>query len=168
MRRTLFITNIPKKASRKIVHELLIQAARMSSLHCDPEKGYAFADYETEEELEYACNVLGETRLFGSRLYFRRVEDETEVMVRGLGPEIDEVFLYDVFSKFGSCNVELGDAVGVVRYKRRSSALRAVEVTNGRTIGHSEITTECRDREPEPHDKGIGSAKSQSNPHRAA
>jgi splicing factor 3B subunit 4 len=143
MKKTLFITNIPQKASKKVIYELLIQAAKVSSFYCNPERGYAFADYETEEELEYTCSVLEETKIFGNRLYFRKVEDEAEIVVSGIGAEIDELFLYDVFSKFGSCQVELREAGrAVVKYKKRSSALRAMEVANGRVIGDSRITVE--------------------------
>ncbi|OEL13853.1 hypothetical protein BAE44_0025126 [Dichanthelium oligosanthes] len=59
--RTVYIGNLDEKVSERVLYEILIQAGHVIDLHipCDKEnnrlKGYAFAEYETEEIAHGAC-----------------------------------------------------------------------------------------------------------------
>lgn len=140
----LFITNIPNKVGRHLIYELLAQVSKIEHLHYDQSRGYCFVSYETPEELEYTYNVLQGVRVYGKRLYLSRVEDESRVTVRGIGEEIDEAFLWDVFSKFGPCSVEIDDKVGIITYRRRDCAIKAIRAISGKTIGDSEVVVEMQ------------------------
>ncbi|AFN83415.1 putative RNA-binding protein [Encephalitozoon romaleae SJ-2008] len=139
----LFITNIPTKTRKQLVYELLTQVSKISNLYYNQDKGYCFVSYETHEELDYTYKVLQGVKLYGKRLYFSKVEEQVRVVVRNIGQEIDEVFLWDVFSKFGPCHVEIdGDGLGIVVYRRKDSAIKAVDTVNRKIIGYSEVFVE--------------------------
>lgn len=138
----LFITNISTKVSRCVIYEVLIQASRISGFYYNQKKGYCFVEYHSREELEYTCAVLSGIKLHGRKLYLTKVEEQSRIIVRNIGAEIDEIFLWDVFSKFGSCRVELEEnGIGVVVYRKREHALRAM-VVDGKIIGNSRISVE--------------------------
>lgn len=142
----LFITNIPKKVNKYAMYELLIQTSKISEFHYDQEKGYCFASYETLEDLEYTCNVLRGVKLYGKRIYFNRVEKRAKILVRNIGNDIDDVFLWDVFGKFGSCHIEFREeSACIIVYKRREYALKAMETVNGKVIGNSNVSVEMCD-----------------------
>ncbi|KMV65894.1 hypothetical protein M970_071700 [Encephalitozoon cuniculi EcunIII-L] len=139
----LFITNIPSKARRQLIYELLTHVSRIGHLYYNQDRGYCFASYRTREESEYTYNVLRGVKLYGRRLYFSKVEEQVRVTVKNMGKEIDEVFLWDVFSKFGPCHVEInGDGFGTVVYRKRASAIKAVGSVNGKVIGNSKVSVE--------------------------
>ncbi|XP_039813181.1 splicing factor 3B subunit 4-like isoform X4 [Panicum virgatum] len=62
--RTVYIGNLDEKVSERILYEILIQAGPVIDLHIpfDKEnsrlKGYAFAEYETEEIAQYAVKLF--------------------------------------------------------------------------------------------------------------
>jgi hypothetical protein len=71
------IGNLDEKVSEKVLYEILIQAGHVVDLHipCDKEtgcrKGFAFAQYETEEIAQYAVGLFsGLVRLNGKTLKF--------------------------------------------------------------------------------------------------
>jgi splicing factor 3B subunit 4 len=68
---------LDEKVSEKVLYEILIQAGHVVDLHipCDKEtgrqKGFAFAQYETEEIAQYAVGLFsGLVRLNGKTLKF--------------------------------------------------------------------------------------------------
>jgi RNA recognition motif-containing protein len=68
---------LDEKVSERILYEILIQAGHVMDLHipCDKEnnrlKGYAFAEYETEEIAQYAVKLFsGLVRINGKTLKF--------------------------------------------------------------------------------------------------
>lgn len=141
----LFITNISNRASRYAVYELLAQTSKISGFHYNQNKGYCFAEFGSREELEYTCSILEGIKLYGKRIYFNRVEEQITLLVHGIGTEIDEAFLWDVFGKFGSCHVEICEGVGYVAYKKREHAAKAQENVDGRVIGNSAVSVELHE-----------------------
>lgn len=138
----LFITNISSRVSRYVIYELLIQVSKIYNFHYDQSKGYCFVEYETPEELEYTSNALKGVKLNGKRIYLNRVERRAKVLVKNLGTEIDTTFLWDVFNKFGPCHVKVEKRVGVVMYKKRECAAKAVKVVDGKRLGNSRVAVE--------------------------
>ncbi|WVZ67981.1 hypothetical protein U9M48_016980 [Paspalum notatum var. saurae] len=61
---TVFIGNLDEKVSERVLYEILIQAGHLVDLYipCEKEsnhpKGYAFAEYESEETAEYAVRLF--------------------------------------------------------------------------------------------------------------
>ncbi|OAY23916.2 hypothetical protein MANES_18G112700v8 [Manihot esculenta] len=61
---TVYIGNLDEKVSDRVLYDILIQAGRVVDLYIprdketDRPKGYAFAEYETEEIAEYAVKLF--------------------------------------------------------------------------------------------------------------
>ncbi|KAL6616476.1 hypothetical protein ACP70R_038746 [Stipagrostis hirtigluma subsp. patula] len=75
--RTVYIGNLDEKVSERVLYEILIQAGPVVDLHmpCDKEtnrpKGFAFAEYVTEEIAQYAVRLFsGLVRINGRILKF--------------------------------------------------------------------------------------------------
>ncbi|KAH9411074.1 hypothetical protein HK407_08g13480 [Ordospora pajunii] len=139
----LFITNIPSKVGKHLIYELLMQASKVESLYYNQRKGYCFATYKAHAELEYTCNVLKGVKLYGKRIYLAMAEQQSCITVNNIGSEADEILIWNVFSKFGSCHVEITDQrIALITYRKKEHASRAVAVVNGQTIGNSRVIVE--------------------------
>ncbi|ONM35961.1 RNA-binding (RRM/RBD/RNP motifs) family protein [Zea mays] len=75
--RTVFIGNLDEKVSERVLYEILIQAGHVVGLHVpsnkesNSRKGYAFAEYETEDIAQYAVRLFsGLVRINGKTLKF--------------------------------------------------------------------------------------------------
>ncbi|CAM0883879.1 unnamed protein product [Alopecurus aequalis] len=75
--RTVYVGNLDDKVSERVLYEILIQVGHIVDLHipCDKEtgrrKGFAFAQYETEEIANYAVALFsGLVQLNGKTLKF--------------------------------------------------------------------------------------------------
>ncbi|XP_066362139.1 spliceosome-associated protein 49-like isoform X1 [Miscanthus floridulus] len=74
---TVFIGNLDDKVPERVLYEILIQVGRVVDLHIPRDKetsrpkGYAFAEYETEEIAQYAIKLFsGLVRLQNKTLRF--------------------------------------------------------------------------------------------------
>ncbi|XP_010910349.1 uncharacterized protein [Elaeis guineensis] len=74
---TVYVGNLDEKISEKVLYEILIQVGRVVDLYIPRDKetnrhkGYAFAEYETEEIAEYAVKLFsGLVRLNNKTLKF--------------------------------------------------------------------------------------------------
>ncbi|PKU82184.1 protein HSH49 isoform X1 [Dendrobium catenatum] len=74
---TIFIGNLDEKVTERVLYEILIQAGYLVDLHLPRDKesnnhkGYAFAEYETEEVANYAVKLFsGLVRLYNKTLRF--------------------------------------------------------------------------------------------------
>ncbi|KAK8950963.1 hypothetical protein KSP39_PZI004491 [Platanthera zijinensis] len=74
---TIFIGNLDEKVTERVLYEILIQAGYLVDLHMPRDKesknhkGYAFAEYETEEVANYAIRLFsGLVRLHNKNLRF--------------------------------------------------------------------------------------------------
>ncbi|KAL8485770.1 hypothetical protein ACS0TY_027880 [Phlomoides rotata] len=61
---SVYIGNLDEKVGERVLYDILIQAGRVVDLHIprdketDKPKGYAFAEYESEEVAEYAVKLF--------------------------------------------------------------------------------------------------------------
>ncbi|XP_043698129.1 splicing factor 3B subunit 4 isoform X3 [Telopea speciosissima] len=74
---TVYIGNLDEKVSDKVLYEILIQVGRVVDLYIPRDKetnrpkGYAFAEYETEEVADYAVRLFsGLVTLYNRTLKF--------------------------------------------------------------------------------------------------
>ncbi|KAI7746960.1 hypothetical protein M8C21_021175, partial [Ambrosia artemisiifolia] len=74
---TVYIGNLDERVSDRVLYDILIQAGRVVDLHIprdketDKPKGFAFAEYETEEIAEYAVRLFtGRVTLYNRTLRF--------------------------------------------------------------------------------------------------
>lgn len=75
--RTVFIGNLDERVSDRVLYDILIQAGRIVDLYIprdkesDKPKGYAFAEYESEEIADYAVKLFsGLVTLYNRTLRF--------------------------------------------------------------------------------------------------
>ncbi|XP_015873748.2 uncharacterized protein LOC132799094 [Ziziphus jujuba] len=74
---TVYIGNLDERVNERVLYDILIQAGRVVDLYIprdketDRPKGYAFAEYETEEVAEYAVRLFsGLVTLYNRTLKF--------------------------------------------------------------------------------------------------
>ncbi|KAL4559636.1 hypothetical protein LXL04_031779 [Taraxacum kok-saghyz] len=74
---TVYIGNLDERVSDRVLYDILIQAGRVVDLHIprdketDKPKGFAFAEYETEESADYAVRLFtGLVTLYNRTLKF--------------------------------------------------------------------------------------------------
>ncbi|KAK9748957.1 hypothetical protein RND81_02G092800 [Saponaria officinalis] len=74
---TVFVGNLDERVTERVLYDILIQAGRVVDLHIpkdketDKHKGYAFAEYETEEIADYATRLFsGLVTLYSRTLRF--------------------------------------------------------------------------------------------------
>ncbi|KAJ6952329.1 hypothetical protein D5086_033486 [Populus alba] len=74
---SIYIGNLDERVSDRVLYDILIQAGRVVDLHIprdretDKPKGYAFAEYETEEIADYAVKLFsGLVTLYNRTLKF--------------------------------------------------------------------------------------------------
>lgn len=74
---TVYIGNLDERVSDRVLYDILIQAGRVVDLHIPRDKetnkpkGYAFAEYETEEVADYAVKLFsGLVTLYNRTLKF--------------------------------------------------------------------------------------------------
>ncbi|CAL9158676.1 unnamed protein product [Musa hybrid cultivar] len=75
--KTVYIGNLDEKVSERVLYEILIQVGRVVDLYIPRDKetnrhkGYAFAEYESEEIADYAVRLFsGLVRLHNKTLKF--------------------------------------------------------------------------------------------------
>ncbi|XP_062093526.1 uncharacterized protein LOC133799532 [Humulus lupulus] len=76
-RSTIYIGNLDERVSERVLYDILIQAGRVLDLYIprdketDKPKGFAFAEYETEEIADYAVRLFtGLVTLYNRTLKF--------------------------------------------------------------------------------------------------
>ncbi|XP_071690980.1 spliceosome-associated protein 49-like [Rutidosis leptorrhynchoides] len=74
---TVYVGNLDERVSDRVLYDILIQAGRVVDLHIprdketDRPKGFAFAEYETEEIADYAVRLFtGLVTLYNRTLRF--------------------------------------------------------------------------------------------------
>lgn len=74
---TVYIGNLDERVSDRVLYDILIQAGRVIDLHIprdketEKPKGFAFAEYETEEIADYAVKLFsGLVSLYNRTLKF--------------------------------------------------------------------------------------------------
>ncbi|KAL3515917.1 hypothetical protein ACH5RR_022819 [Cinchona calisaya] len=74
---TVYVGNLDEKVKERVIYDILIQAGRLANLYIpkdketDKPRGFAFAEYETEEAAEYAVKLFsGLVTLYNRTLKF--------------------------------------------------------------------------------------------------
>eukprot|EP00613_Pedinella_sp_CCMP2098_P001052 CAMPEP_0171635028 /NCGR_PEP_ID=MMETSP0990-20121206/26370_1 /TAXON_ID=483369 /ORGANISM="non described non described, Strain CCMP2098" /LENGTH=386 /DNA_ID=CAMNT_0012206489 /DNA_START=23 /DNA_END=1183 /DNA_ORIENTATION=- len=112
---TLWCGNLDDKVDEELLWELMLQAGPVVSLHLPKDKvtsthqGYAFIEFRSEEDAEYAKLVMNMVKLFGKPIKVNNASQDRRTMevganlfIGGLSEEVDEKLLYDTFSAFGA------------------------------------------------------------------
>jgi splicing factor 3B subunit 4 len=121
---TLWCGNLDEKVDEELLWELMLQAGPVVSLHMPKDKvttthqGFAFIEFRSEEDAEYAKLVMNMIKVYGKPLKCNHASQDRKAMdvganlfIGGLAEEVDEKLLYDTFSAFGT----LADTPKVMR-----------------------------------------------------
>lgn len=111
---TCYVGNLDDRVTDELVWELMLQAGplvhvylpkdRVSQLH----QGFAFAEYQTEQDANYACQVMNGIKMFGKPIRVNKASSDrrdldigANLFVGNLDPAVDERLLYETFCQFG-------------------------------------------------------------------
>lgn len=120
---SIYVGNIDPDADEALIYELFIQFGPLRLLLMPKDRilrlhqGFAFVEYKTLADAEFARHAVKGTRLYGRALRIKKLDGQTvadsghkapplsvgaRLFVGGLNTFIDEKYLEDVFSKFGT------------------------------------------------------------------
>ena len=111
---TIYVGNIDQKVTDEILWELFTQCGPVINVHLPKDKinndhqGFAFVEFRTEEDAEYAIKIMHMIKLFGKPIKVNRATQDkrtqeigANIFVGNLSEDVDEKVLKDVFSTFG-------------------------------------------------------------------
>ena len=112
---TCYIGNLDERATDALVWELMLQAGPVVNVHLPKDRisqahqGYGFAEFQTEQDAEYACKIMNGIKLFGKPLRVNKASSDRKqidiganLFVGNLDQNVDERILYDAFMSFGT------------------------------------------------------------------
>lgn len=169
---TCYIGNLDERITDALVWELCIQAGPVVSVHLPKDRvtqtvqGYGFVEFRSEQDAEYACNILNGIRLHGKPIRVNKSNADkrggengagagqgvgAELFIGNLDQMADEKVLYDTFSRFGlfasAPKVARDDkfaskGYGFISYTDFEAADAAIEHMNGQYLMNKEITVQ--------------------------
>lgn len=150
---------------------------RVTGLH----QGFAFVEFVTEEDADYAIKVLNLIKLFGKPIRVNKASSDRKnadgaeafaanLFVGNLHPDVDERVLYDTFSTFGKITqapkvgrdpeTGVSKGYGFVSFETFEEADAAIEAMNGQFLLNKPITVQYaykKDGKGERHGSQEGS-----------
>ncbi|KAN0060450.1 Spliceosome-associated protein 49 [Thecaphora frezii] len=160
---TCYVGNLDDRCTDALVWELMIQAGPLVHLHLPKDRitqthqGYAFAEFQTEADADYACKVMNGLKLYGKPIRVNKASSDKKqidiganLFVGNLDANVDERALYDAFSTFGQIvgvpKVARDPATGVsknfgfVSFDSFEAADAAIESLNNQFLLNRPIT----------------------------
>lgn len=184
---TLYVGNLDAKVDEELLWELFIQCGPLASVVLPRDRvtschqGYAFVEYKTTEDAEYAIKILNMVRLFGKPIRCNKSavtgqggsrpassEVGANIFVGGLSPEIDEGYIQDTFSAFGSVTFTkimrdpttmVSKGFGFVSFDSFAAADAAIAAMNGQYLGNRPISVSYSQKK----DNGTGKLSSETH-----
>ncbi|KAH8738598.1 U2 snRNP [Cryptosporidium ryanae] len=111
---TLYCGNIDNKVDEELLAELFSQCGPVRSVHIPRDKvtgnhsGFGFIEFENVSDVEYAQKIMNSVKLYTKQIRCSRASNDRKPLdiganlyVGNLAPEIDEKFLFQIFSNFG-------------------------------------------------------------------
>lgn len=160
---TCYVGNIDERATDPLMWELMTQAGPLVNLHLPKDRitqshqGYGFAEFQTEQDADYACKVMNGLKLYGKPIRVNKASNDRKqidiganLFVGSLDPAVDERLLYEAFSTFGNIvgvpKVARDAATaesknfGFVSFDSFEAADAAIEALNGQFLLNKNIT----------------------------
>ncbi|PWN46925.1 RNA-binding domain-containing protein [Violaceomyces palustris] len=160
---TCYVGNLDDRATDALVWELMLQAGPIVNIHLPKDRitqthqGYGFAEFQTEEDADYACKVLNGIKLFGKPLRINKASSDKKqidiganLFVGNLDANVDERTLYETFSTFGAVvglpkvardpTTGVSKNFGFVSYDSFEAADAAIESLNNQFLLNRPIT----------------------------
>ena len=112
---TLWVGGLDPSVSEELLYELFLQCGPVTSVHIPKDKvtaqqaNYAFVEFASAADADYASRVLSNVRLCGKPLRINRAAADKQgdegyhakLFIGNLDAEVDEKLLYDTFAQFG-------------------------------------------------------------------
>ncbi|KAI4388902.1 hypothetical protein MLD38_001190 [Melastoma candidum] len=131
---TVYVGNLDERVSERVLYDILIQAGRVVDLHVpkdretDKPKGYAFAEYESEEIANYAVKLFsGLVTLYNRTLKFAISGQDKASANNGLAAATCQNQSY----RTNNNGTETGDNPGGLSGSYRFSAYSSGSRSNG-------------------------------------
>lgn len=160
---TCYVGNIDERATDALMWELMTQAGPLVNLHLPKDRitqshqGYGFAEFQTEQDADYACKVMNGLKLYGKPIRVNKASNDRKqidiganLFVGSLDPAVDERLLFEAFTTFGNIvgvPKVARDAVtaesknfGFVSFDSFEAADAAIEALNGQFLLNKNIT----------------------------
>jgi splicing factor 3B subunit 4 len=170
---TCYIGNLDERITDALVWELCIQAGPVVSVHLPKDRvtqavqGYGFVEFRSEQDAEYACNILNGIRMYGKPIRVNKSNADkrggenggpgatqgvgAELFIGNLDQMVDEKVLYDTFSRFGlfasAPKIARDDkfvskGYGFISYTDFDGADAAIEHMHGQYLMNKEVTVQ--------------------------
>ena len=111
---TIYVGNIDLRVNEEILWELFTQCGPVINLHLPKDKisndhqGFAFIEFRSEEDAEYAIKIMHMIKLYGKPIKVNRATQDkrtqeigANIFVGNLSEDIEEKRLKDIVSQFG-------------------------------------------------------------------
>jgi len=162
---TVYVGNLDERVTDEIVWELMLQAGRIINVHLPKDRvtqthqGYGFVEFSTEEDADYAANVMNQVKLWGKPIRVNKasadkqktLEIGAELFIGNLDPLVDERVLFETFSRFGSLTsqpkiardeAQLSKGYGFVSFSQFEYADEAIANMHGQFLMNKEISVQ--------------------------
>lgn len=175
---SLYFGNIDPQVSEALLYELFMQFGPVKSINLPKDRilkshqGFGFVEYRTIKDSEYALNILRGVRLYGKTLKLKKAETNknesapsnlsiaisskatdaidvgAKLFINKLNPLVDEQFLTETFSKFGTLirpptimRDENGESkgYGFLTFDDFTASDEVIEKMNGRILMNSTV-----------------------------
>ncbi|KDN45242.1 RNA-binding domain-containing protein [Tilletiaria anomala UBC 951] len=162
---TCYVGNIDERASDTLIWELMLQAGPIVNVHLPKDRisqshqGYGFAEFQTEQDADYACKIMNGIKLFGKPLRVNKASSDRKqidiganLFMGNLDANVDERNLYDAFILFGSIvgipkvardpTTGVSKGYGFVSYDSFEAADAAIESMNNQYLLNKPISVD--------------------------
>ena len=161
---TIYVGNIDQKVTEEILWELFTQCGPVINIHLPKDKissehqGFAFVEFRSEEDADYAIKIMHMIKLYGKPLKVNRATQDkrtqeigANIFVGNLAEDVDEKVLKTIFSSFGVVlstkimrDPESGISkhYGFVSFDNFNSSDEAIEKMKGQYISGKPIEVE--------------------------
>ena len=177
---TVYVGNLDGKVDEELLWELFIQCGPIASVSLPRDRvtschqGFAFIEFKSTDDADYAIKILNMVRLFGKPLRCNKSanvgssgrngsELGANVFVGGLSQEIDEAYLADTFSAFGAVTftkimrdpeTSASKGYAFVSFDSFTAADAAIAGMNGQYLGNKVIAVSYAQKKTEGAPRG--------------
>ena len=159
---TVYVANLDERCTDDILWELFTQFGVVVHVYIPRDRiahtqsGYGFVEFQTEQDADYAVNVMAGVKLFGKQLKINKASQNKQVFdiganlyIANLDSSVDERTLQETFAGFGRVlQIKLGRdndtgmprGFAFINFDSFEAADAAIEAMNGQFIHNRPIS----------------------------
>ncbi|KAL9650458.1 hypothetical protein ABK040_004682 [Willaertia magna] len=165
---TIYVGNLDQQVDEELLWELFVQVGPITDIKIPRDRitnthsGYAFVEYRSEVDANYAIQVMNQIKLFGKPMKINKYDQDkssrnldvgANLWIGNLDPSLDEQKLKEIFGMFGNIipptprierNPETGESKGYafVNFDNFDSSDAAKNQLNNQYIAGRQIIVE--------------------------